>query len=430
MGGAAFSSGENALYTPRMPKDVYETVKGRCHAILRDLYVHVASPIDGPGKQDFGDIDILLACPKDGTSTDEYEGLSAVAKALGATRCIVSQGASSNLALPWPTLDPAPAPEGNISVPETEAKDEHAEDKHIQVDIQIFSSVRDMEWVLFKHGHGDIWSILGSIMRPYGLTVDEGALWLRVPEIEQANKNRAKVFLTSEPSEVLEFVGLPTGKYFEEPFKDAHAMYEYVAQCRMFSVPPLKPAQDRKDASAEDLEKLKSNDRRRMQQRPAFRSFFDEFVVQCRSAGRFPERRTSREEITKEAFARFNVEAEFKARRDAFLLEKQKETIWNKLIKGSVPLPQQPDPQAITYRSCLVKALKRIILEDDESYGVLPDEGFKDEDGFYLFENVVDFVNKHQDKVGEAAMIRQNARYEEHMHAKAQKEAQAQAQKQ
>ncbi|POR33892.1 Uncharacterized protein TPAR_05908 [Tolypocladium paradoxum] len=423
MGGSAFSSGENALYTPRMAKDIYETVKGRCHAILRERYVHVESPMDGPGKQDFGDIDILLAGPKDGTSTDEREGMSMVVMALGATRCIFNQGASSNLALPWPTLEPRPAPESNTSVSSAEAKDEHAEDKFIQVDIHIFRSIKEMEWMLFRQGHGDMWSILGSVIRPYGLTVDEGALWLRVPEIEQSNRTRAKVFLTSEPSEVLEFVGLPIGRYFDEPFEDAQAMYEYVAQCRMFSVPPLKPAQDRKDASADDLEKLKSNDRRRMQQRTAFRSFFDEFVVQCRSAGRFPERRASREQITMEAFARFNVEAEFTARRDAFLLDKQKETIWTKLIKGSIPLPQQSDPQEIMYRSCLVKALKRIILEGDTSYGVRPDESFKDGDGFYLFENVVDFINRHKDEVGEAATKRQNARYAEHMRSKAEKEA-------
>ncbi|KND87503.1 hypothetical protein TOPH_07802 [Tolypocladium ophioglossoides CBS 100239] len=412
-----------------MPRDVYETVKSRCHAILRELYVHVASPIDGPGKQDFGDIDILLACPKDG-STDEQEGLSTVVKALGATRCIVNQGASSNLALPWPTLEPTPTPERNSSVSGAEAKDKHAEERYIQVDIHIFSSVKEMEWMLFRHGHGDIWSILGSVIRPYGLTVDEGSLWLRVPEIERSNKNRAKVFLTSEPSEVFEFVGLPIGTYFEEPFQDAQAMYEYVAQCPMFSVPPSEPAQDRKGASADDLEKLKSNDRRRMKQRPAFRSFFDEFVVQCRSAGRFSERRTSREQITEEAFARFNIEAEFKARRDAFLLERQKETIWNKLIKDSIPLPQGSEPEKIMYRSCLVKALKMIILEDDDSYGVRLDEGFKDGDGFYLFENVIDFVNRYQDKVGEAAIQRHNARYAEHMQAKEAKEAQAQAQQQ
>ena len=116
--------------------------------------------------------------------------------------------------------------------------------------------------------------------------------------------------------------------------------------------------------------------------------------------------------------------------RDEFLLEKQKETIWNKLIKGSIPVPLEPaDPVAITYRACLVKALKRIILEDDESYGVRPDESFKGKDGFYLLENVVDFVNRHQEKVGEAAMTRHNASCVERIQAKAAKEAKAQDQK-
>ena len=423
MGGSAFSSGKDALSTPRMPKDIYEAVKSRCHAILRELYIHVASPTDGPGKQDFGDIDILLACPKKGTSINKGDGVSSVAKALGATRCIVNYGAASNLALPWPASKDASSMESNSPASGVGV------DKYIQVDIHILDSVKDMEWLLFKHGHGDIWSILGSVMRPYGLTVDEGALWLRIPEIEQSNRNKAKVFLTSEPREVLEFVGLDIDRYFEGPFHDAQTMYEYIAQCRMFSVPPLKPEQDRDSATAEDLEKLKSNDRRRMQQRPVFRSFFDDFVVQCRSEGRFAERRTSREQITNEAFARFHVEAEFKARRDAFLLKKQKETIWNKLIKGSVPVPQQSDAGAVTYRACLVKALKRIILEDDESYGVRLDQSFRGQDGFYLMDNVADFVARYQDKVGEAAMRRHHVRCVKDMRAKAAEEVQAPKQK-
>ena len=241
MGGSAFSSGENALFTPRMPKDVYEAVKRRCHAILHEHYEFVESPIDGPGKEDFGDIDFLLAGPTQSTSVNERDRVSAVAKALGAVRCIVNQGASSNLALPWPTLNLA----GDGSVSDAEAKGNHAEDKYIQVDIHIFKSIQEMNWILFKHGHGDIWSILGSIMRRYGLTVDDGALWLRVPEIEQSNKSKAKVFLTSTPSEVLEFVGLHSSRYFDGPFEDAQDMYEYIAKCRMFWVPPLKPEQDR-----------------------------------------------------------------------------------------------------------------------------------------------------------------------------------------
>lgn len=103
MGGSAFAAGENPLWTPRMPKAVYENAKSQCHASLRELYYCVASPIDGPGKIDFGDVDILVAWSK-GMTTTRDETLDAIASALKATRVIRDKGKdiSAHFAFPWP----------------------------------------------------------------------------------------------------------------------------------------------------------------------------------------------------------------------------------------------------------------------------------------------------------------------------------------
>ncbi|PWI69534.1 hypothetical protein PCL_01181 [Purpureocillium lilacinum] len=418
MGGSAFNSGDRPLHTPRMPKSVYEDVKSRCMAILRQTYICVASPIDGPGKTDFGDIDILLAWLKDGRANTR-EGLHDVGKALGASRIIVSDACASNLALPWPeSLAGEPA--------------DGQPDRYIQVDVRICRSLEEMQWMLFKHAHGDIWNILGSTIRPYGLTVDDGALWLRVPEIENTNRSRAKVLLTSEPAKVLTFLGLPIDDYWDRPFDSLDAMFEYVAQCRMMHVPPPDPASAKDDveqqdpasedaaAAAEDRKKLKANDRRRMKGRPAFRAWVDDFVPACRRAGRFTERQTTRERVTEEALWLFHARAEFDARRDDFLRERQRETIWNALIKGAVPEPDRATATSVqvTYRACLVKALKRIILEGDESYGVGCEGGFRDERGFWRLEAVTDFIERYKDQVGREAYARQHGRYMEHLKVK------------
>lgn len=79
MGGLAFSKGPDPLYTPRMPRDVYQYVREHCHALLRELFVVVATPIDGPGKSDFGDIDIFVA-----TKREDYFGASAASNFPGA----------------------------------------------------------------------------------------------------------------------------------------------------------------------------------------------------------------------------------------------------------------------------------------------------------------------------------------------------------
>lgn len=78
MGGLAFAKGPDALYTPRMPREVYEYVRDNCHAILRELFAVVTTPIEGPGKSDFGDIDIFVTLRK-----EEYFGESAALKVPG-----------------------------------------------------------------------------------------------------------------------------------------------------------------------------------------------------------------------------------------------------------------------------------------------------------------------------------------------------------
>lgn len=293
--------------------------------------------------------------------------------------------------------------------------------RFIQVDVRVCESLDQLQWMLFKHAHGDIWNLLGTTIRPYGLSVDEMALWLRIPEIEYRHRNRAKVFISSDPVEILHFLGLPIEGYWEEPFKDLDSMYEYVALCRLFWVtPPVQENGGTGDNLEQDRKKLKANDRRRMNQRPGFRKWIEEFKPRCREEGRFLEQPTTREAVTEEAFSCWpNIQKEFTTRRDEFLLEQQRDMIWNKVIKGSIPDVDGSDPRAVQYRSCLVKALKRIILEGDDKYGVVPGDDLKDKQGFYIVENVLDFIARNQEAVGKAAFELNMEAYREHLAQKA-----------
>jgi hypothetical protein len=412
-----------------MPKEIYLKVKKQCFDILRNLFEVVDSPIDGPDKTDYGDIDILLFEPKF-TATNK----GALEVSLGSVKSIVEtkDELAAHFAIPWPaedSLHTTPPTE-----PSSEDVQEGPKDRHIQVDISVCTDLHRLRWTLFKHAHGDIWNMIGATIRPYGLTVDEEALWLRVPEIEKLNKKRAKVFLTSDPDAILRFVDLSPHEYWERPFQDFHAMAEYVAQCRMFWVPPL-PAEDDEGMVADvggsgpsdDRRKLKSNDRRRMNTRPGFRRWIDEFYPECRRRGVYLQQKTSREEITQEAFDRFDgAKEEFEKRRRDFLLEQQRDVIWNKVIKGTIPPPDDiTDLRAVKLRGTLVKAFKRIILEGDDHYGVVAPAELKDEDGFFVTENVIDFVVRTKDDVGRVAYEKQHAAFLE----KKAKEGERQTQK-
>ena len=50
--------------------------------------------------------------------------------------------------------------------------------------------------MLFRHAHADLWSILGTLIRPYGLTINHTGLHLRIPHLESLHKARAAVHLT------------------------------------------------------------------------------------------------------------------------------------------------------------------------------------------------------------------------------------------
>lgn len=393
MGGAAFASGEHPLCTPRMPPDVYNPVRRRCMAALRGVFWCVASPIDGPGKQDHGDVDVLVAWPRQGAAPGADGIVGAVADALGAARTVAKGGSTSHFAIPWPAAASHGQPSPSAGPPWPRP------DRYIQVDVRICASVAELQWMLFRHAHGDLWNVLGSVVRPYGLTIDECALWLRIPEIEGVHRARAKVFLTSEPSEVLSFVGLGAGgDEWERPFEELDAMFEYAAQCRMMCV------------GGDAAEASRARDRRRLKARPAFRRWMEEFVPACRRAGRFAEPRTSRGQVAAEAFARWPAARyDYDARRDAFAQERQRDTIWHALIRGGVPAPDAAaaDARAVAYRACQVKALRRVILGGDASYGVVCGAGLRDARGFWRLDEVAAFIRRHGDEIGAAAYGRQ-----------------------
>ena len=411
MGGLAFSSGAEPLRTPRMPPNVYQHVKGECIRILLTIYDTVESPIDGPGKANFGDVDILLHGPKT-TAIGKNEALEKIKTVLGAARLIIERGdgISGHCALPWPSQFSQETPkDGDNSVGAC----------YIQVDVKVCSRIQELEWIAFKHAHGDLWNIIGSIIRPYGLTVDQSSLWLRIREVEKLNRNRAKIFLTSDKSVILEFLGLSEDAFNRGPFDSETDFFEYTTSCRMFWVRPEEPPSDpvlneqtQETGASENPGKLKSNDRRRMKQRHVFARWQNEFISECREKGRFLTQQTTREKVTEEAMEKFGVREEFETRRDDFLRSRHEQNIFKDIIKPAIP-PADPDIAAsIVYRSNLVKALKRIIIDGEDRFGITPGEKLKDDNGFLITENVVDFINRKKDEVGAIAWEINKEKYE------------------
>ncbi len=341
---------------------------------------------------------------------------------MGAERTKKEQPKSLILAIPWPQeLLEATTPRISTGIEVASnvygCNEEICKARFIQVDLHFYQTIEQLQWMLFKHAHGDLWNILGSTIRPFGLTIDEVGLYLRIPEVEKENRKKAKILLTREPTEILDFLGLTyDGTQWNTPFPTFGDIFEYAATCRFFWVRPDQPSGENELDHEEwiggefEKTKLKSNDRRRMNQRPLFRQWIDEFLRKCREEGRFGESHFTRLDVRNESFARFRVQHEYEARLLEWKIQRQRETLWKDVIKAS--LPEGLDPM---WRSCAASALKKIIMQGDESFGIWPSVSLVDRNGLYIEDNVRDFVHNSWEQIGDAAWQKNQEKYREHI---------------
>ncbi|KAG8876703.1 hypothetical protein FRB97_003998 [Tulasnella sp. 331] len=199
MGGNAFAH----LNCPRLPHNLYHTLRTQCQSALEGLYTKVKSPPVGPSKRDHGDIDFLVAGPKHSPSAET------ILKALGATTYLHTSGSST-------THFAIPLPDGN----------------HAQVDLHVCPD-NSFHWELFMQSYGDLLQILGVLNRPLGLTADNRGLYIRIPEIEPSNKKKAMVSLTADANVAMRFLGLDVLKY-SNGFSTNEQVFEWCMAGRFY----------------------------------------------------------------------------------------------------------------------------------------------------------------------------------------------------
>ncbi|KAJ4127146.1 hypothetical protein NW768_008773 [Fusarium equiseti] len=554
MGGKAFSHLDPPLETPRMPKETYLVVKNQLIRTLAPAFSWIDCPIEGPGKEDYGDVDLIVSGLV-GSDMRKESILTLINQLLGAQAQITEPGSAvaAHFAIPWPKELPYPADYGTLptddsqelnqstrpleaispdytsssdvsrpqsgahgtpdsntepltlkelrdkgnsifphasarqtalvlaldggnsggdqssqanfsprpdpgalpSTPTSSSKksstwssrskpkarlprspsfsslshlisklghpggnatdgtgDKSKTEKtgsampdsisgppaglYIQVDVHFCFDVKEAKYLRFHQAHGDIWQLLGSIIKPFGLTVDNKGLWIRIPEVEVVDRKKAKILLTSVPNQILDFIGVPVPEYWR-PFADVESTFQYVAKCNMFWVDPNY-------AIEQDLTAAKSNSRRRISNRPVYQQWVTDFKPRCREQGLYSKAPTTREEVRDKAFQTFKIETEYHERLRGFIFETQKTDII-KEIKAIFPAVAQPTNQkAVQMRSLHIKAMREIIIEqvDEWRYNIVAPDGLRQPNGLFNMDRVRTYARSIADEVAAA----------------------------
>lgn len=249
MGGDAFKTakdGQPAVETPRMSPEVYHALKAVYQNKLEQHYNNVCVPVEAPWKESYGDLDFLVESSKADVK------LSVVARNLMPVR-----------------LEKANVNQCSIAVPQIASSDTYA-----QVDIRECQS-GFLEWQAFHEAYGDMWSILGAVIRYHGLTVNDKGLHLRIKGGEDAtavegnaaliSEKECLVLLSKEPDKVMQYLGLSSEKY-NTGFQTEEELFTWIAHSAL--------------ACREAIEypRMIATDRQRYKKRPMFSRFMLEWA--------------------------------------------------------------------------------------------------------------------------------------------------------
>lgn len=187
MGGRAFKD----LKCPRMAPDVYIGVKAQVTAALRTVFPHVVVPTEMPEKVDYGDVDFLVS-PSSSTSIDEFDwqGTVATIKAV-----LKTDHGRRGFLTPDCMYFAIAAPSDD-------------EECWIQIDIKVCFKPELFTWYSFELNYASNSKIIGSMVKPLGLTIDPKGLHVRVEEMEESNFPGSLTWVSKDPKDVLRILGL------------------------------------------------------------------------------------------------------------------------------------------------------------------------------------------------------------------------------
>lgn len=345
MGGGAFlnahACGQPTLNIQRMSREDYSRLKALHKDLLSNIFAvdKVVSLIEAPEKQDYGDIDFLIA-------TEDVPDWKHVANMIGAKGLIDRGGPNAHLCSLAVRLDGTAQASGvvtyvdntgsHIAGTHVASSSRLTEEVYAQVDLQIIPS-HLFEWHVFYSSYSDMAGLLGHIVTHLGFTVSDKGLLLRMPELDDSKTNThvnipdrdGMVLLSRDPCRVMPFLGLSVDKFYAG-FATLEGFYAWLGNCRLLSALALRPQGN------------KSSVRQRERKRTVYSRFFNEWIPAhlppkitngihdtiggASEADAATQRSRLRETLLHEALDFFGKRAEYEARHSALVCKRDNET--------------------------------------------------------------------------------------------------------
>ena len=180
MGGNAFKQLLPQATFPRMHPKVYYTLKANVLPIVKAFYAYAIVSPEAPEKADFGDLDIVVAGPRDGLTHEE------VRTALRALCSIPWEGnRTSNFAVPVDAFEDVAkeyqriGPAGETT--QLEGATDAGPDSQVffQVDLNMNADRAQWERTVFWSSFGDLGYFLGLFAHTAGLSFSVYGLKVR-----------------------------------------------------------------------------------------------------------------------------------------------------------------------------------------------------------------------------------------------------------
>jgi hypothetical protein len=191
MGGHAFHD----LYCPRIPAEVYNNVKRQTTTALQQVFSHVVVPTEMPGKEDYGDIDFLVAgslYSPNSTNIENFNWSSTIFALKHALHTVHGRRGFLNPDCMYFAIR-APG---------------HEDEFWVQVDVKVCFKPELFEWQTFELNYASNSKMIGSMVKPLGLTIDPEGLHVRVEDVEETNFPGSMVWVSKDPGDVLRITGL------------------------------------------------------------------------------------------------------------------------------------------------------------------------------------------------------------------------------